>query len=489
MPEPVRARTVDFNRILMWSNAAFAGLTVFSFLRMGANEYLDGESVVLALLLCLQTQLALIVERRRRDPFVMLLAFILIFYFTLRICTLLLIPFSFALDRYEYTAADSSRALVFMMVANLFLYAGLYAVRGGERLRVDSDRWRPTSLPRALALVVATVLFIYTRGVLWSSDSIPRAFVFLLVFLSQNIVLLMALAYYLLYRKRMTRGYAVALLAVLLLEMALHSLAGSRSAFIYTIQNVIIVLLAARGAIAIRRRVVMLGLALMPVAVALFVLVFTLSTFIRANSEAGQGFSVSRAIETARTASDRLGGDYALQAGLGVMASRAGFFDYSAEVIAHAEQYAGIFSLPTYTRSVIDNLLTPGFDLFDQPKISNALIFVYSGLGTPSKTASLTAYQSDQIGLWGEMYALLGWASLPFFFVGAFLFKRVYVTLSDREPFVLTMKRVVTLSTFVLVVNSFGFDWVLMDVLPLIAAIYIYRYFFAAAPVPDVVTS
>ena len=299
----------------------------------------------------------------------------------------------------------------------------------------------------------------------------------------------MALAYYLLYRERMTRGFAIALLAVLLLEMALHSLAGSRSAFIYTIQNVIIVLLAARGAIAIRRRVVMVGLALMPVAVALFVLMFTLSTFIRANSEAGQGFSASRAIETARTASDRVGGDFALQAGLGVMASRAGFFDYSAEVIAHANEYAAIFTPSTYARSVVDNLLTPGFDLFDQPKVSNALIFVYSGIGTPSKAASETFYQSDQIGLWGEMYALLGWASLPLFFLGAFLFKRVYVTLSAREPFVLTMKRVVTLSTFVLVVNSFGFDWVLMEVLPLIAAIYIYRYFFAAAPVPDAVAS
>jgi hypothetical protein len=81
---------------------------------------------------------------------------------------------------------------------------------------------------------------------------------------------------------------------------------------------------------------------------------------------------------------------------------------------------------------------------------------------------------------------LFGWASLPVFFVVAFLFKRVYVSFRDRDPFVLTMKRVVTLSAFALVVNSFGLDWVLMEVIPMIAAIYIYRYFFAAAPPPDV---
>jgi len=488
MPEPVPVRTVDFNRILTWVNVAFAGVMLFALAKFGPNEYLDGESVGLALAFGLQTHLALMVERHRRDPFVVLLAFILIFYFTFRVCTLLLIPFSFVLDRYEYTVADSNRALLFIMVANVFLYAGLFAVRGGPRLRIDVQRWHPVRERWMLALVIATIVFIYTRGVLWSSDAIPRALVFLLLFLSQSIVLLMALAYYILYRDRMRPGHAMLLLGLLVLEMVLHSLAGSRSAFIYSIQNVIIVLLAVQGSFAIRRRLVAVGLAIMPLAVALFILAFTISTFIRANTEAGQSFSVTRAIETARSASVRVGSDYALRTGLGVMASRAGFFDYSAEVIAHAREYSGVISPPTYVRSIIDNLLTPGFDLFDQPKISNALIFVYSGLGTPSKNASMTAYQSDQLGIWGELYVLMGWASLPIFFLAGFLFKRSYVSLRGSDPFVLTMKRVVTLSAFALVVNSFGLDWVVMDVLPMLVAIYIYRYFFAAAPLPPSVS-
>jgi hypothetical protein len=89
-------------------------------------------------------------------------------------------------------------------------------------------------------------------------------------------------------------------------------------------------------------------------------------------------------------------------------------------------------------------------------------------------------YQSDQLGLWGELYLLFGYASLPLFFLVAFLFKRVYFAFRGPSPFVITVKRVVCLSIFVAVVNSFGMDWTLGQVIPLLAAVYIYRYFFAA---------
>ena len=65
--------------------------------------------------------------------------------------------------------------------------------------------------------------------------------------------------------------------------------------------------------------------------------------------------------------------------------NRAGFFDYSAEIIAHSDRYKEEFNLATYAKSIIDNLLTPGFDVYDQPKISNALQFIYADLGKPSK--------------------------------------------------------------------------------------------------------
>ena len=475
-------RTVDFNQVLVWLNAIIAGITVVGYLQVGGNAYIDGETIVLATLLALQTHLSLLVERRRRDPFVILLAFILILYHSLRIFTLLAFPFSFVLDRFAYAPSDSNYALTFILLANAFLYAGLYVVRGGNRLRIEVGCWRPTAPLRALAMVLTTIVILYTNGVLWSADSIPRFLRFIVIFLSQNTVLLMALAYFLLFRKSMARAYAVAFLGLLVLEMVLHSLAGSRSAFIYSLQNILLVLLAANGSIALRRRHVLMGVAMVPPAVILLIASFTISTFIVASTAVGKPFSLRTALETSRLPTELLNRDYALQAGLPVMLSRAGFFDYSAEVIAHSHEYAKVVNAPAYARSVIDNLLTPGFDIFDQPKISNAMRFVYADKGNPSKIGSAEEYQSDQLGIYGELYVLFGYASLPVFFVGAFMFKRAYMALRTPDAFILTMTRVATLFMFAVVVNSFGLDWALFDLLPLVAAIYLYRYFFAVAP-------
>ena len=139
-----------------------------------------------------------------------------------------------------------------------------------------------------------------------------------------------------------------------------------------------------------------------------------------------------------------------------------------------------MFSLSTYAKSIIDNLLTPGFDIFDQPKISNAIIFVYTDIGAPSKLAMLheSYYHSDQFGIYGELYAVFGYASLPLFFLIPFGLKRVYVRLRGENPFTLTMKRIIILSIFVSIVNSFGMDWTIIEAVPFVVAIYLYRYFF-----------
>ena len=117
-------RGVDFNHILGFLNIVIATVTVVAYSRVGGNEYLSGDSVLLSTLLAVQTQLALFIERRRRDPFVIVVAFILVLYYLLRVLTLLLVPFSFVLDRFPYVAADSTNALLFMLIANTFLYAG-----------------------------------------------------------------------------------------------------------------------------------------------------------------------------------------------------------------------------------------------------------------------------------------------------------------------------------------------------------------------------
>lgn len=476
------SKAVDFNRILMWLNFIVFVAMLGAYAQFGDNDYITGSTIWAASILSLQTHVALLIERRRRDPFVILLTFVLVLYYSLRIVTLTAFPFSFVLPRFEYAPTDSTFALVVILIGNAFLYAGFYAVRSRGKSILDGAAWRGKAPRRTIGLVAVTILFIYSRGILWDPGSIPHVFQFLLIFASQSSVLLMALVYYLLIRKSLSVGASATLIGLLVLEMLLHSLAGSRSAFIGVVQNVLFVLLAIHGTVSISRRLVSLGVVLLPLAVATLVVTFLVSTFVRAATETESSFSISTALDLSRNASERIGTAYALQAGLQTMFARAGFFDYSADLIAHRREYAPIINAAAYTRSIVDNILTPGFDVFDQPRISNAMRFAYEERGNVSKIASAGAYQSDQLGIYGEFFLLASYAAFPLMFVVAWLFKRVYVSFDDDDPYTITIKRVVTLSLFVETVNSFGIDWILMDTITLIAAVYIYRWFFAVVP-------
>ena len=479
MADRATTRVVDFNRVLAWINAVIAAITITVFFHIGGNEYVDGGTIVLAAALAMQTHLALFVERRRRDPFVILLAFVLVAYFSLRILTLLVFPFSFTLPRFAYQPSDSTAALLFIIAANVFLYIGLYVAKSPVNLHVELGPWRARAPWRAVSLVIVSIMFVYTRGTLWDPANVPRVVLVASIFLGQSFIILMALTYFVVFRSVLNWRVAASLLTLLFLEMLLHTLAGSRSAIVYTLQNVLIVILAFAGAIRMQRRHVMLGLALVPVLALLLVASFTLSTFLRASAN-NEPFSASRAANLSQTAGDRLTQDYVLKVELPVMLSRAGFFDYSADLIAHRGQYERVVNIPAYLRSIADNVLTPGYDIFDQPKISNSLRFAYDDQGQPSKRVSAEEYQSDQLGIYGELFVLFGYASLPLFFVGAVLFKRVYAAFKDVDPFRLTIKRVLTLYMFVVVINSFGLDWALLNLVSLIVVMYAYRYFFAA---------
>jgi hypothetical protein len=265
-----------------------------------------------------------------------------------------------------------------------------------------------------------------------------------------------------------------------LAEIVLSILFGSRSAIVTTVQSVMMVVLAIAGCIRIRASFLALGVLSLPLLIMLAGASFIIATHNRVSKDTGEKFDVHRAVEFSREGAANLGDERDLEVLLPPIFARGGFFDFAAELIAHREQYSSIFQLSTYYKSIVDNLLTPGFDVYDQPRIGNALEFVYQGMGDPSKIIAEEFYQSDQLEIYGEYYALYGYASLPLFFLTAWLIKRSYVRLKARNPYMLTMKRVVVLFVWVEVINSFGLDWLAAEVVPLVIAILMWRFFFAS---------
>jgi hypothetical protein len=480
----VPARTaIDINTVLTALNLFVAALIAYAIPYAANNPYVDQETMQLGLLLSLQTHVALFFEKRRRDPFVILFAFTTILYFSLRLFTLALYPYSVVFERYSYGPADSNFGLIFIIVANLFMYAGFFAVKFRGNAAVDASGWRARTPTRVALLMLVSIVYSYMSAIYWSADDQPRIASVLGIFISPPVIFLMALSYFTLFRKSLSRPAAYSIAGLIAIELVAHTLAGSRSTITTLLQNIMLVMLAISGSIKIKRGWFLLGSLLTPALLVLLIGGFLLSTFNRSHKDPeGGSLSIGQALQLAGEARKELGAETELDLILPPIFDRAGFFDYAAEIIAHRDQYKEVFNMAAYGRSIVDNLLTPGFDVYDQPKIGNALQFVYEDMGTPSKELISENYQSDQFDIHGELYALFGYASLPLFFLIAFALKRIYVRVRSPSPFVLAMKRIVILSAFIKIVDSYGMDWTIIEMVPFVAAIFLYTLFFRSRP-------
>jgi hypothetical protein len=452
-----------------------------------ANAYIDRGADLLGIVLCLETHVALWVERRQRDPFVILLAFAMIFFFALRIFTLALYEWSDVFDRFPYGPADSNYALVFIIIANACIYGGLYLAKLNHVPAVDSSHWRARASTRIALLLIFGIFYAYFSSTPDSdaSSAASRLLGMLSLFLAPNTMILMSLAYFFLFRRTLTRNFSLTIALLIVLEMAVHTLMGSRSAILVVVQNCMFIGLAISGHIAFRRKYLGLAILMLPVLLALLVATFAISTYNRTVRVVGAPFDLQKAIATAADAAQGEPLSSSLDLVLPPIFSRTGFFDFSAEIIAHRAQYRPVINLAAYGRSIVDNILTPGFDVFDQPKISIAMQFAYAGLGEPSKLRAPEFYQSDQLGLYGEFYELFAYGSLPILFVGAYLLKRLYASLRSPNPLVLTMKRVTVLFAAERMIDSYGIDWTLEELIPLLVAIFLYTAFFGIRRVDE----
>lgn len=240
----MKSRTIDFNLILTFLNVLVTILAVVTFFHVSEAPYINSETIILSGILSIQTHVALAIERRRRDPFVILLAFVLILFFSLRVATLAAYSYSLVFLRFPFTAADLNYALIFIIIANLFLYAGFYKVSLGKNRKVESSNWSATSTRKAITLLLVTIILDYPLAYLVNPTNIPRIIIFLQVFLVISTVVPMAFSYLYLFKKSMNRIQIVAFISLITLELVLHTVTGSRSAILGLMQTIILVILA-----------------------------------------------------------------------------------------------------------------------------------------------------------------------------------------------------------------------------------------------------
>lgn len=466
-------KDIDLNKILKVSNLGILVLLWYSYYKNGEVAYVNFNTILLGTALSFQIGIFLFLEKRKRDPFVILLCLQMVFYFLLRIVTLLNYSFSNVFTRFPFTAANLNYALVFIIIANLVFYFGLTI--NGLRTSIFDQVLKVVPVKTHLVIVLIGIGYFFAfyqqvglgflEGIMGMIQSL---------FVNLGTILFMAIVFLFLFGKRINQKTKSAVLGGIILMVVIQTLTGSRSAILSIINYIIFAQLALYDSIKVKRKYLVFGAILVPI----MILIFAVSTFLRPRLEnrgniGGETFEVLKEFDFADAISD--GSDLVLKQ----VFDRIGFLDYCAETISNSDKYAGIFNPWFYFKSIVDNILTPGFTVFDTPRASNATTFVYNEIGTPSLSKVSEGYQSDEFTLYGEFYALLGkWFSLvPIFFLG-FFFKRIYLNLSQDNIYMFYLKRAIILFVFYSTLNSFGLDWILLDVVAIFFTYQLFKGFF-----------
>lgn len=464
---------IDLNKILKVSNLGILILLWHSYYKNGESLYVNFNTIVLGTVLSLQIGFFLFQERRKRDPFVILLCLQMVFYFLLRIVTLLNYSFSTVFVRFLFTATDLNDALFFIIIANFVFYFGL-TING---LKTYSPEQMLKVVPVNTHLVIVLIgigyFFAFYQqvglGFLESIMGMVKS-----LFVNLGTMLFMAIVFLFMFGKRIKVNIRSAVIGSIVLLVITQTLTGSRSAILSMINYIIFTKLALWDNVKFKRKYLVFGASLLPI----MILIFAVATFLRPRLEnrgniGNETFEVLKEFDIKEVTIE--GSDLLLMR----VFDRIGFLDYCAETMANSDKYSGIFNPWFYLKSIVDNILTPGFTVFDTPRVSNAVSFVYNDRGTPRLSKVDEAYQSDEFTLYGEFYALFGkWLSLvPIFFLG-FSFKSIYLNLSPNNIYLFYLKRAIVLFVFYSTLNSFGLDWILLDVVAIFFTYHIFKGFF-----------
>ena len=468
-----KMKTIKINHLLQFFNLLVACLIFSGFFRdeLVGHLFINKLTLILGLFLCLQVHITLRFKSSNQVPFITIMAFVLIFFFSFRIFTLLLYPIQPVFQKYTYEPYDSNFALIYILLANCFIYTGFYFVKLKDSLEIITEDYIP-SIPR-LALIVFFITLIFG---LFIQNTLPGAIKYIsnLIFnnfFTPNKILIVFTTYIIVFRKHLPLMYMRIVFLCALLLVILQTLSFSRSGFLTLLEILLIVISSLLPNLKFSRKIMSLVVLLIPVIFSSVLFIYSVSTLSR-HLSSNQVVTLSQRIKIAKISSDFIKSAPTSNPIFGKALSRAGYFDFSAELIANKDKYSKIFKIETYFKSIIDNIFTPGFNIFDQPFLSNSLKYVYSGNRDPSKISETSGYHTDQFGIYGEMYNLFGYFSFILFYFMSWSIKKAYVYKGALNPLELGIKKIFLLIIFHKALNSFGFDWLLFDSIIYLVSFY-----------------
>ena len=449
----------------------------------GNVSYLDRSSVFLAVILSVMVHFSLVRAKLRSNIFVLIINYYFIFYYLLRFVTLSLTGYSSIFNDYlEVTDLDNfNLTLCFLIFANSAIYLG-FGLFSRKSFSLNIDRnFTPTPLLLNIILGVFFIAICIEGSDLfhYALNFLPRFFNPIILFLSPILFLFIGLVIFVIYYRNISRTYCSLFILVIFFYISISVYNGGKSIPIFTVETIFIILGALNTRIAIKQ--LMLFVTIVPLFVAFIYLVFVFATDLRASKSSiqpdeprtYQEVAIDSFIERGFQSSDQF---------IKIIFNRAGYLDPVVNIYQHKEEYSKHINIKTLKNSFVDNILTPGFDLYDQPKHANALVFIYKNSLNEGKISKKfvsegTHYQSDIFTLYGEMFLYFSWFSLLFIFLWAFVGLKLMIYLTKFKRDFLSSTLMMTLLLFVgRSYQSMGMDWLAHEIVPFLSIALIFGF-------------
>ena len=494
--------SIHIARILISLNIFVFILNVGAFYLYGQDSfYINRETIYLVFLIATQVHISLLIRRINSDPFVIILSFITITYYCFRVFTLLLFNHSDTFTRnVSYSSDDTTFTLFLILLFNFFMLFAFYLGPKVKFQRYKFSKHNYTHFIDTLLLSATLLLLLHMSGIwsyLISSSRFVKATLSLInlhwIIYFILFIIIMRLRYSLIVLK----SHKIFIFFLISIYSMWLTIDGSRGYTVFFIEITAIGLLSL-NIYYLKNHYLFKLLILGPF---LILILYSIFTFASANREQvpilTKIFSFISTEEISGANDENTIGVVDIENSielyenereevkktLSKIFSRVGYLDISSEIISNKNRYESIFTPGYYLKSFVDNWFTPGFDIFDTPKVSRSLYFAHQYVNNevPSKKFALSnnMYHSDMLTIYGEFFMLFGWWSLLIVFLFSYFLKFLYCLKFKSNDFgIISFLRPLTLLFFYWSLNSFGLDWIFITYFaPIFATLFLFTVY------------
>lgn len=477
MPLKFTAKVYDLNTLLRVANVLICSLTIYLYCNMkDENDYVNIFTIVLGGLFAIENIGMLSYEKRRRNPFILILVILMTVFYMARIATLTFMPASMLAYGVNFiTASDINYTLIFILLSNASMFLGFH-IGGKNNVIRENITCADDPAPKARnAIIIISLLVLVEFSNVISVEKFGRLSGFVQYIVNMQIIILFTFTSLIYHYKKISLRIRSLFIVIIVATVILITMAGGKGATLAVGILLVMSILAVKQRVIIRRKIILLSLILIPISIILFV-----------TGSSKRSFAITNKILTV----EQLYNFYehevysfdCMEKSVGVIYNRLGFLDISTEIIANRQKFAKVVTAQYYIKSIIDNVLTPGFDVFDTVRVSHALKYVRLGEPIPDNKDQISLnYQADQMGIYGEYYVLFyGYPALVFFFLLAFMLQRVFHALETRNILLSCMYRAALLGLFYIYMNSFGTDWLALDIVSTVITTFLFARFYVS---------